>query len=174
MEDLRYPIGRYEPASAYSLSRTRDQVNEIKEMPLKLENEVEGLTDNQLDTSYRPEGWTVRRLIHHVADSHMNSYIRMKWALTEDKPTIKSYNQQAWAELPDSDAPSSISLNLLKSLHERWFYLLESLDEDDLMTEYRHPETGTQTLWRHIELYAWHGRHHLAHITSIIERKNWK
>ncbi len=173
MEDLRYPIGRYEPADSFSLDRIKEQVTEIKVLPENLREIVIPLSEQQLDTPYRPEGWTVRQLAHHIADSHMNSYIRMKWALTEDESTIKPYDEKLWAELPDSEAPVQISLNLIENLHNRWGYLLDSLESEQLLREYRHPESGMQTLWRHIDHYAWHGQHHLAHIRALIKRKNW-
>lgn len=174
MENLKYPVGRYKPVPTYVWSTVQTQVEEIKNFPSKLADGVGSLTGEQFDTPYRPGGWTVRELVHHIADSHMNSYIRMKWALTEDRPTIKPYDQESWAQLADAGAPVDISFNLIRSLHQRWGYLLGRLTEDDWMKEYEHPKSGTQVLWRHIDHYAWHGRHHLAHITALIERKNWQ
>ncbi|MDR8391317.1 putative metal-dependent hydrolase [Aliifodinibius sp. S!AR15-10] len=173
MENLKYPVGQDLSPEEFSADRTNQQIEEIKSLAGKLRKAVSPLADQQLDTAYRPGGWTVRQVVHHIADSHINSYIRMKWALTEKDTTIKPYNQGAWAELADYEAPVEVSLDLITSLHTRWGYLLDSLTEKQLMIEYNHPESGKQSLWRHIDHYAWHGRHHLAHITSLIERKNW-
>lgn len=173
MQDLRYPIGRHTPADTYSVQRFYEQIDEIKELPSKLIAVVDPMEDYQLNTPYRSDGWSVRQLVHHIADSHMNGYIRMNWALTEDTPTIKPYDQNTWAELDLYKAPVSISLNLIDNLHQRWGYFLDSLEEEELQKRYLHPDKGPFTLWQHVDHYAWHGRHHLAHITSLIERKNW-
>lgn len=174
MDDLKYPIGSYQAPETYSREVVEQRINEIKAFPFLLVDAVNPLNGKQIDTPYRSEGWTVRQLVHHIGDSHMQSYIRMKWALTEQDTTIKPYDQEAWAGLPDSKAPVSVSLELIMSLHKRWGYLLDSLSEEEYRITYRHPETGEQTLWKHIDHYAWHGRHHLAHITSLIERENWQ
>ena len=135
---------------------------------------VAGLTNVQLDTPYRDGGWTVRQVVHHVPDSHMNSYIRFKLALTEHEPTIKPYDEQIWANLLDArTAPVDPSLELLEGLHQRWAILLRSLTEDDVQRKFFHPELGTVTVDQYIALYAWHGKHHVAHITSIRERNGW-
>jgi hypothetical protein len=173
--DLRYPVGKFELADD---NLTDDQrrlyIAQIAETPLRLREAVEGLTGEQLDTAYRPGGWTVRQVVHHVPDSHLNSYVRFKLALTESEPTIKPYDEARWAALDDSRAtPIEVSLALLESLHERWVILLGSLSADDFTRAFRHPELGTVSLNRNVALYAWHGRHHVAHITSLRERMGW-
>lgn len=173
MQNLKYPIGPDETSDSYSRDRLQRAIQQIKDLPQKLAEAVDNLSDEQLDTPYRPGGWTVRQVIHHLADSHMNGYIRTKWALTEELTTIKAYYQQEWAQLVDYSAPVSISLQLLAHLHARWGYLLEHMDEEEFRQEFNHPESGRQALWQHVEHYDWHGRHHLAHITELIERENW-
>lgn len=173
MDKLKYPIGIYEPGSVFSPGEEKQWIDDIKSLPDQLDEAVSTLTEEQLDTPYRPEGWTVRQLVHHIADSHINSYVRMKWALTEHNTTIKPYDQEKWAALGDSKAPVSVSLDLIRALHTRWGVLLDELKEEDLNIEYNHPVSGKQTLWRHLEHYSWHGRHHLAHIISLKERENW-
>jgi uncharacterized damage-inducible protein DinB len=174
MSDLRFPLGRFrmevEPADE---ERPR-LIAEIAETPLRLRQAVEGLTPEQLDTEYRPGGWTVRQVVHHVPDSHLNSYVRFKLALTEEAPTIKSYEEDRWARLEDSRlTPIETSLALLEALHERWVTLLRSLSADDFRRTFRHPDFGAVSLNRNLALYAWHGRHHVAHITALRERMNW-
>ena len=135
---------------------------------------VAGLTPEQLDTPYRPGGWTVRQVVHHVPDSHINSYVRFKLALTEEEPTIKPYDEARWAKLADTaTTPVEVSLTLLDSLHSRWVPLLQSLTEADFARQFRHPELGMVRLDRNLALYAWHGKHHVAHITSLRERMGW-
>lgn len=148
-------------------------LEEIAVTPAKMRAAVAGLSETQLDTPYRPEGWTVRQVVHHVPDSHMHCYIRMKWALTEDQPTIKPYNEADWAKLPDSSGPIDVSLNLLESLHARWASLMRSFTEAEWKRSFLHPELGPRTLEQTIPLYAWHGRHHEAHITRLRERMGW-
>ncbi len=174
MTDLRYPIGKF----AYDGSLTEDQkqkfLDDIAHAPSNLRAEVKGLTDQQLDTPYRPEGWTVRQVTHHVPDSHLNAYIRTKLALTEEEPTIKPYAEDRWAQLADTRAtPVEVSLALLDSLHDRWVRLLRSLQPNDLKRTYRHPERGVMDLSQTLAMYAWHGRHHVAHITGLRERNGW-
>jgi len=173
--NLQYPIGRFEfPREVPDQDRARF-IEEIAQTPANLRAAVAGLSEQQLDTSYRPGGWTVRQVVHHVPDSHMNSYIRFRLALTEEEPTIKPYDQSRWAELVDSrTAPIEISLVLLESLHERWVRLLRSLSPADWRRQFRHPELGPVSLEKNLSLYAWHGRHHVAHITSLRERMGWK
>lgn len=172
--DLRYPIGPFKLESAPTDEDIRRAIDEIAQAPAKLRAAVEGLSKEQLDTPYRPGGWTVRQVVHHVPDSHLNSYCRFKLSLTEDEPTIKAYREDRWAELEDSRAtPIEVSLALLESLHERWVLLLESLDLTDFQRTFRHPEIGVVTLAQNAGLYAWHGRHHVAHITSLRERMGW-
>ena len=172
--DERYPIGKFEFAGNSEAVRKR-YLDDIREAPRLLRQALAGLSDNQLDTPYREGGWTVRQLVHHVADSHMNSYIRFRWALTEDKPMIKAYDEKVWAELLDAKtAAVTLSLDLLDGLHKRWLALLESLSEDDLNKVFVHPETGSEiSLIRTLAVYAWHGRHHIAHITELRKRMAW-
>ena len=173
--DLQYPIGRFEfPREVSGQDRERF-IREIAETPAHLRAAVTGLSPEQLDTPYRPGGWTVRQVVHHVPDSHMNSYIRFRLALTEEEPTIKPYDQTRWAELADSRTVRiETSLALLESLHERWVLLLRSLSPSDLRRQFLHPELGVVSLEKNLALYAWHGRHHVAHITSLRERMGWK
>jgi hypothetical protein len=174
MSDLRYPIGKF----AYSGSLTEDEkqkfLDDIAQAPANLRKAVKGLSDQQLDTPYRPDGWTVRQVAHHVPDSHLNAYVRFKLALTEEEPTIKPYEEDRWARLPDTGAtPVEISLTMLDSLHDRWVRLLRSLRPEDWKRAFRHPELGLVSLEKNLALYAWHGRHHVAHITSLRERNRW-
>lgn len=173
--DLRYPVGRYDLGREVGASERGRLVGEIEAAPQQLREAVRGLSDEQLDTPYRPEGWTVRQVVHHVADSHLNSYVRFRLALTEDEPTIRPYEEARWAELRDArSAPVELSLTLLDALHERWTLLLRSLSEAEFARAFRHPELGLVPLDRAVGLYAWHGRHHIAHITALIERMGWK
>jgi len=172
--DLRYPIGRFAYQSENTEIQRCEFIDRIAKTPGRLRAAAEGLTPGQLDTAYRPGGWTVRQLVHHVADSHMNSYIRSRLALTEDAPGIKGYDQERWAELPDSrTAPVEISLVLLESLHERWVLLLRSMTAPDFARTFLHPELGPVTLDGNLALYAWHGDHHTAHITALRARMGW-
>jgi len=174
MDDLRYPVGKFhfpESVSAQDLATLLDQ---IAATPERLRSAVAGLSDSQLDTPYRPGGWTVRQVAHHVADSHINSYVRFRLALTEDLPVIKPYEESRWAELSDARGmPVAPSLQLLESLHARWVPLLRSLSEADWKRAFRHPELGLVTLENNAALYAWHGRHHVAQITALRERMGW-
>ena len=172
--DLRYPIGRYE-ARPFSTPQKEEWLNDIKFLPQLLENAVVNLDEAQLKTPYRDGGWTVHQLVHHVADSHMNAYCRFKLGLTEDKPTIRPYNQEAWAQLSDSaKIPINISLTLLYALHTRWYSLLSDLELKDWERTVFHPEHQKElTLWFLLGMYAWHGKHHVAHITSLRERNKW-
>jgi hypothetical protein len=173
--DLRFPIGRFKLEGAPADDDVRQAINHIAEAPAKLRAAVDGLSGQQLDTPYRPEGWTVRQVVHHVPDSHLNSYCRFKLALTEDEPTIKAYHEDRWAELEDSRAtPIEVSLALLESLHQRWVSLLNSLEPADFLRTFRHPEIGVVTLAQNACLYAWHGQHHAAHITTLRERMGWE
>jgi hypothetical protein len=174
--DLRYPVGKYHhdgPATAEQHARW---IEEIAATPGRLRAAVSGLTDAQLNTPYRPGGWTVRQVVHHVPESHMNAYVRFKLALTEDEPTIKPYAEARWAELPDVAAtPIDVSLALLDALHDRWVRLLRALGPNDLARTFRHPELGrTLTLEWTLGQYAWHGRHHVAHITALRARSGWR
>jgi uncharacterized damage-inducible protein DinB len=171
-EDLRYPIGRFRASAVAADSRVA-QIETLRLLPERLKAAVDGLDDSQLDTPYREGGWTVRQLVHHIADSHANSYVRIKLALTEDWPTIKPYDEGAWAKLPDSRLPISISLDLIAALHARWVSLFESLADEQFLRGYVHPESGRQNLAQVLALYDWHSRHHTAHITNLRKRMNW-
>lgn len=172
--DLRYPIGPFNWQGENTSDERHRLIEEIEQTPARLRAAVKGLTTEQIDTPYRPGGWTVRQIVHHLPDSHLNSYTRFKLALTEDEPTIKPYDQGLWAELVDSrTAPFEISLTLLEALHGRWVLLLRSLSSQDFARTFRHPELGVVNLDRNLSLYAWHGRHHVAHITSLRERMGW-
>jgi uncharacterized damage-inducible protein DinB len=174
MTDLSYPIGRFTYAGESTEEERRAFVDRIQEAPARLRAAVAGLTAEQLDTPYRPGGWTVRQVVHHVPDSHMNSYCRFRLALTEDNPAIKGYDQERWAEFPDSrTAPVEVSLALLESLHERWVLLLRSMTSPDFARGFQHPELGPVTLDRNLALYAWHGDHHVAHIEALRTRMGW-
>jgi hypothetical protein len=173
--DLSYPIGKPELPAGMDAAQWRELVAQIAQAPQWFRNAVEGLNDAQLDTVYRPGGWTVRQVIHHIADSHMNAYIRFRLALTEDNPTIKPYDEKTWAELPDARSyPVAVSLQLIEAMHKRWAALLELIPESDFSRTFVHPERGPMRLDTTLALYAWHGRHHLAHITGLRERMGWK
>ena len=172
--DLRYPIGHYE-ARPFSTQQKEEWLNDIKFLPQLLENAVVNLDEAQLQTPYREGGWTVQQLVHHVADSHMNAYCRFKLGLTEDRPTIRPYDQTAWAQLSDSGRiPINISLTLLYALHTRWYSLISDLELRDWERVIIHPEYQKEmTLWYVLGMYAWHGKHHVAHITGLRERNKW-
>lgn len=174
MENLSYPIGKYE-AQPFSEKQLQQWLIDIQFLPQHLENAVLNLDEAQLDTPYRPEGWTVKQLIHHVADSHMNAYIRFKLGLTEENPTIKPYEEKLWAEMADTkNLPINVSLTLLHSLHARWLQVLKSIEGAQWERTVVHPEHGRQmTLWFLLGMYAWHSRHHTAHITALRERMKW-
>ena len=173
MDDLRYPIGRFQPPSASTADDRAEHIDVLRELPDRLSEAVSGLDDAQLDTAYREGGWSVRQVVHHIADSHMNSYVRFKLALTEYEPVIKPYDEAAWGALPDSRMPVDVSLTLTWALHERWVALLEALSEADFQRGYNHPENGRQDLATVLALYAWHSRHHTAHITGLRARMGW-
>lgn len=174
LEDMRYPVGRFAAPAQISLARVKAWIDELERLPAALRSVVEVLTPEQLETRYRPDGWRVRQVVHHLADSHLNSFVRFKWALTEERPTIKAYLEERWAELPDArDVPVEVSLRLLEALHERWVGLLRGLDAADWRREFVHPDSGPVRLDTNVGIYAWHGRHHLAHITHLVEREGW-
>jgi uncharacterized damage-inducible protein DinB len=174
MSDLQYPVGRFAFDPAVTDEKRRLWIAEIAAAPGKLRAAVNGLDDARLDTPYRPGGWTVRQVVHHVPDSHLNAYIRMRLALTETNPTIRPYDQSAWAGLNDASiAPPAVSLALLEALHRRWVLLLTSLDPTDWARPLQHPEAGPMTIDTLLQLYAWHGRHHTAHITELRKREGW-
>lgn len=175
LESLRYPIGRFSKPDDFDENLIASFINIIEALPDKLVESTKGLTDEQLDTPYRPNGWTVRQLVHHIADSHMNSYIRFKWTLTEDKPIIKAYNEKKWADMLEArTAPIELSLNILTAVHARWVLMMNNLSKEDLKKCFVHPESGREiSLDTNIALYAWHSEHHLTHIVNLINREGW-
>jgi hypothetical protein len=174
MPDLRYPIGKFTYEGPSTAEQKQKYINDIEQAPAHLRAALKGLSDQQLDTPYRPDGWTLRQVAHHVPDSHLNAYVRFKLALTEDAPTIKPYAEDRWAQLADTQTtPVEVSLTLLDSLHTRWVRLLRSLKVEDWQRAFRHPQLGEVSLEKNLVLYAWHGRHHVAHITRLRERNDW-
>ncbi len=173
--DPRYPIGPFESLGRPLTPEERaERIATIEEHPARMRAAVADLSDEQLDTPYREGGWTVRQVVHHVVDSHVNAYVRFKLAVTEDGPTIRTYDEKAWAELPDaSEAPVEGSLRILETLHDRWVAFLKDLEPDDFRRALRHPESGELAVDTLLELYAWHGPHHEAHVTELRERRGW-
>jgi len=173
--DLRYPVGKFQWTGASTDADRRSFIAQIEEAPAKLRAAVKGLTEQQLDTPYRDGGWTIRQVVHHLPDSHMNAYVRFKLAVTEDQPTVKTYEQELWANLPDArTAPIEPSLALLESLHYRWVLFFKSLSAAEWARKLKHPELGEVGLDKYLAMYAWHGRHHVAHVTSLRERMKWQ
>ena len=175
LQKLKYPIGKFDCPNPILPQYIESWISILEHFPNRLENLVENLSDDQLNTPYRPEGWTVRQTIHHLADSHLQSYARFKWALTEDKPIIKAYDEEKWAELFDSKtAPVAMSLLQLRGIHLKWVYLLKGLNENDLNKSFIHPATQNEVFLKHsIGMYAWHSNHHYAHIEQVMKRNNW-
>lgn len=174
IELLKYPIGKFQKPSSISAEDLKNAINEIKSLPKYLESTVKSFSEEQLDTPYRPGGWTVRQVVHHLADSHMNAYIRFKLALTENNPTIKPYDEASWAELEDSKLSIEISIGLLKNTHFRWGSILDKMTESDFSRTYFHSESQKTSALDEITLmYCWHGKHHLAHIQALMIRENW-
>lgn len=173
MMDPRYPVGKFEKDAEVPHSARPSLIDTIAALPVSMRAAVHGLSEQQLDTPYRDGGWTVRQVVHHVPDSHMNAFIRFKLALTEDVPTIKTYQEAKWAELPDAKMPVAPSLQLLDAVHARWVTILRSLSEKDYARTLNHPEWGHVTLGMLLRLYEWHSRHHTAHITRLRERMRW-
>jgi DinB superfamily len=171
--DLRYPIGKVQFVRDVTDVQRRGYIDIIAKTPVLLREAISGLTPVQLEEPYRPGGWTIRQVVHHLPDSHMNAFIRFKLALTEDVPTIKPYDEARWAGLPDAKAQVEPSLLLLENLHKRWDVLLRGMAPGDFARKFNHPESGTMTLDDYLQVYAWHGRHHVAHITSLRARKGW-
>jgi len=172
--DLRYPIGPFAWTGPNTEQQRRDLIARIETAPARLRAAVAGLTPERLETPFRPDGWTVRQVVHHVPDSHINSYMRFRLALTEDTPAVKGYDEALWAELHDArTAPLEWSLVLLEMLHQRWVLLLRSLNPADFGRSFTHPELGPVSLDRNLALYAWHGDHHIAHITGLRQRNGW-
>jgi uncharacterized damage-inducible protein DinB len=173
-DDLRYPVGRFVREPKVDAARRQVLIDQIARAPGFFSAAVAGLSDEQLDTPYRPGGWTVRQVVHHVPDSHLNAYVRCKLAVTETNPPVKTYDEVAWAMLPDVPAtPVATSLALLAALHARWVILLRSLDEAAFARGTQHPEWGTMSVDDYLQLYAWHGRHHTAHVTALAARLHW-
>ena len=174
MADPRFPIGKFSYDGTLTEEKKALYLDDIEQTPARLEAAVRGLSEKQLDTPYREGGWTVRQVVHHVPDSHMNSYMRFKLALTEDEPTIRPYMENLWAELPEAKtAPIELSLALLSSLHTRWMLMLRALSAEDWKRTFRHPEIGLMSLEKNLALYAWHGKHHVAHVTALREKMGW-
>ena len=174
LDALRFPVGKLTFDPDVSPEKRRAFIRQIADAPTALRSAIAGLNDRQLDTPYRPDGWTVRQVIHHLPDSHMNAYIRFKLALTEHNPTIKPYDEAAWARVADTArTPPDVSLQLLDALHRRLVVLLESLEPTDFARPLVHPESGAMTIDRLLQIYAWHGRHHVAHITELRKREGW-
>jgi hypothetical protein len=176
MTDLRYPIGQFEAPEIITEATKNEWIQTLADFPLQLENLVKDLSDAQLDTPYRDGGWTIRQVVHHCSDSHHHSYIRFKWALTEDQPVIKAYHEGEWAKLFDTKtAPIQMSIDHLKAVHFKLVYLLRGLSDKDLERSFVHPESGdTVVLRKNIGIYAWHCNHHYAHIESLLIRKGWR
>jgi len=166
----RYPIGEFSCNEVISSEEIQQWIQDIKTLPARLIEALTELEVEMLKKTYRKGGWTIQQLVHHIADSHLNSYIRFKLALTEKNPTIKPYAEDHWAELADSNLPIEVSLTLIKGLHERWVYLLENLTDEQLKSTFTHPQSGVITLEKNIGIYAWHGNHHLAHIKNAIQK----
>ena len=173
LDDLRYPIGRLDLPVTSPPDIRKEHIHTLSELPELLWSAVAGLNETQLSTPYREGGWTVRQVVHHIADSHAQAYIRFKTALTEDWPTVKVYDEAAWAKLPDSRLPVGGSLALIEALHGRWVALLEQLSEEDFHKGFNHPERGRVDLAKVLAMYAWHSRHHTAHITGLRKRMGW-
>jgi hypothetical protein len=171
IEPLQYPVGKFTVPESYSPEAITGWIDIIRQLPAKVRQVTTGLTDEQLNTQYRPDGWTIRQVVHHIADSHMNSIIRFKWALTEDVPTIKPYHQTEWSELADYSLPIEPSLSMIDGIHQRMVTLFESFTDKEWNTYFIHPETGGEiTLKRNLALYAWHSEHHLGHITNTVAK----
>jgi len=168
LEAVRFPIGRWQPVADATVAQCQEWIERIEGAPSELRSAVAGMSDAQLDTPYRPGGWTLRQVVHHLPDSHTNAYIRFRMALTEDEPTIKPYDEKAWAELPDArSAPIELSLDLFEQIHRRLVILLRSVDRAAMSRRFIHPEDGPRTIADTLSIYAWHGAHHIAHIRSM-------
>ena len=172
-EDLRYPIGNFDKSIEITPENRQQLIETIEELPEKIKSATNDLSDEQLDTPYRPSGWTVRQTVHHVADSHLNSFIRFKLALTEDVPLIRPYFEDRWAELADSRMPIDVSIKIIEGIHARWTNLLRSMSDEDFNKQLNHPDSGVWTLEKMLALYGWHSRHHTAHINNLRIRNNW-
>ena len=173
MSDLQYPVGKFERQASYTELEIQGFIEILEKLPSQMRVAVNGLSASQLEAQYREGGWTLRQVVHHVPDSHINSYVRFKLALTEENPTIKPYDEAAWALLADSDAATHTSLDLLEALHVRWVIVLRSIQPEQWKRTFNHPQNGSMTLEHALALYAWHSRHHLAHITQTRARMGW-
>ncbi len=174
MEDLRFPIGPFEPRGSYDAQEIEGFIDRIETLPTRLSAVITDLDARQLDTPYRPHGWTLRQVVHHLPDSHVNGYVRMRLALTEEEPGVRAYHEDRWGELPDArQAPVDVSLKLLEALHRRWVHLLRALGPDEWERRLVHPDEGPIGLPALAHLYAWHGDHHLAHVTVLRDRMSW-
>lgn len=174
MSDARYPIGKFTYETAPAAEHRSRLIDDIAETPAALRAAIQGLSPQQIETPYRDGGWTVRQVVHHVPESHMNAYIRFKLALTEDEPTIKPYMEDRWANLPDvQSTPLEVSLALLEMLHDRWVRVLRAIKPDEWKRTFKHPELGLMPLEKNLALYSWHGRHHVAHVTELRKRMGW-
>ena len=173
IDDLRFPVGKFDKSVEMTPEMRAEFIQIIADLPKKLAEGVEGLNEEQLDTPYRPDGWTLRQTVHHVADSHMNSLTRFKLALTEENPTIRPYYEDRWAELADNKLPVKVSLKIIEGVHQRWTALLESLTDEDFQKPLMHPDSGQWSVEGFLALYAWHSRHHTAHITRLRQRNGW-
>jgi uncharacterized damage-inducible protein DinB len=174
MEELQYPIGKFIPRESYTPEEVNSNIERIASLPSRLVAAIKNFDDGKFDTPYREGGWTVRQLIHHISDSHLNAYIRFKWTLTEDRPVIKAYNEKLWANTPEVKGDPAISIEVLKAHHAKWTALLKTLSTTDLEKHFIHPETKKEVKLKNlIALYAWHSDHHLAHITKLKERMGW-
>jgi uncharacterized damage-inducible protein DinB len=172
--DLRYPIGQFDFSQTVAREARPGLIDDIRQAPERLRMAVEGLDQSQLDTPYRPGGWSVRQVVHHLPDSHINCYVRFRLALTEDQPQVKGYDEKKWAELPDArTAPAAVSLALLEHLHERWVRLMTAMTDDDWARSFHHAELGPRRLDLTLALYSWHGKHHTAQIAGLRERMGW-
>ena len=172
-EDLRFPIGKFNSDFEMTDELRQSFIETISNFPDELFEAVKNLWDEQLDTAYRPGGWTVRQVVHHIADSHINSYVRFKLALTEDVPTIRPYYEDRWAEMEDSKLPIDFSMRIIRGVHVRWATILNRMSDADFKRRLIHPDSGEWRLDKFLGLYDWHSRHHLAHITTLAEKENW-
>ena len=174
-DDPRYPIGKFRYQGPYTQEQREAMIQDIERAPAALRSAIAGLSEQQLDAPYRDGGWTLRQVVHHLPDSHMNAYVRFKWVLTEDDPMIKPYFEDRWANAPDNKStPLEVSLALLESLHQRWIFLLRSINDDDWKRSFRHPEHDKPvSLDRNLGIYSWHGKHHVAHITELRKKMGW-
>jgi DinB superfamily len=171
--DPRYPVGPEPVFEPVTVATRRKYIDVVAELPAGIRAAVGGLTATQLETPYRAGGWTVRQVVHHLADSHMHAFMRLKWALAEDAPTIKPYDERVWAELPDSAVDIGVSLGILDGVHARWLALYRGMDEARFGRAFIHPERGRLTLDHHLHIYAWHSRHHVAHVTELRRAQGW-